>query len=318
MAGTISSMGEEIEYQIDDLPRFCEYLRGLDAPPESERGGGNCVFVGAGDSFAAAKAAEYVSGFRARTLDPYDLCLRPEIVKGKHLYVVSVSGRTRTNIEAARVAHGVASRTTAITSDKQSVLAESCDDLVELRFRRTGDLTPGTGSFTASLLACYSRVRGIDMVCDLRQTLEDANKWSDTVELPPKGTVFIVGTGLSYSMSIYGAAKIYEVLGWKSQYQTIEQFSHTELFSLSEGDFVLLVPDSRKKEKTIQLKRLLVDGGWNVAEIDLSPGDAVGYSLQIAMYLQVLAWRTALRLGLEECSFKRKRMHLHVSDAMIY
>lgn len=311
-------MFEEIKYQIDDLPAYSRYLASLDPPPDSERAGTNCIFIGAGDSFAAAKAAEYLSGFRARALDPYDLLLNPGIAEGRHLFVISVSGRTRTNIEATEAARGIAKRMTAITSDAQSVLARTCDDLIKLDFGKTGELTPGTVSFTTTLLACCSRVRELTAIPDLRRVFDSCVSWSDTVELPAQGTVFIVGTGLSYCMAMYGAAKIYEVLGWKSQYQATEQFSHMELFSLDEGDAVLLIPDSRKDRKMAELESLLARGGWNVVKTGLIDGDEVVHSIHTAMQLQVLVWRTALRLGLEECSFKRKEKHLRISDTMIY
>ena len=311
-------MGEEIKYQIDDLPAYSRHLRSLDAPPDLERAGGNCVFVGAGDSFAAAKAAEYLSGFRAKALDPYDLLLKPTTVEGKHLFVISVSGRTRTNVEAAIAAHGIARRVTAITSDVHGALAEACDDVIELHFRKTGAVTPGTVSFTTTLLACYSRVRELPVMPDLGWAFDSSVKWSDTIELPTLGTVFIVGTGLSYCMAIYGAAKIFEVLGSKSQYQATEQFSHMELFSLSEGDFVLLIPAPGADVKAAQLEDALTHGGWKVAKTSLNEGDEVVHSILTSMQLQVLVWRTALRLGLEEFSFKKKEKHLRISDKMIY
>jgi fructoselysine-6-P-deglycase FrlB-like protein len=311
-------MGEEIKYQIDDLPAYSRYLRSLDAPPDLERTGNNCVFVGAGDSFAAAKAVEYLSGFRARALDPYDLLLEPTTVEGKHLFVISVSGRTRTNIEAAKAAHGIAERVTGITSDVRSALAEACDDVIELRFRKTGAVTPGTVSYTTTLLACYSRLRELPVIPDLRQVFDSSVKWSDTIELPTGRTTFIVGTGLGYCMAIYGAAKIFEVLGSKSQYQATEQFSHMELFSLSDGDFVILIASSEMDWKAAQLEDLLAGSGWNVAKTSLNEDDEVVHSLLTSMQLQVLVWRAALRLGLEECSFKRKEKNLRISDQMIY
>lgn len=318
MPGTIESMAEEIRYQIDDLPAYAQYLRSLGEPPQSEKRGENCIFVGAGDSFAAAKAAEHLSGFHARALDPYDLRLRPEFAKGKHLFVISVSGRTTANIEAAKAAEGIAKRITGITSNARSVLAENCDDLIELNFRKTGELTPGTGSFTATLLACYSRVREITVIQDLRRSFEDSVRWSESVELPSEGTTFIVGTGLGYCMAIYGAAKIYEVLGWKSQYQSTEQFNHMELFSLSKRDAVILIPGPGEDERATRLENLLDRNGWSVAEIDFDDRDEIIRSMHIAMRLQVLAWKTALRLGLQDCSFKEKTAHLSISDAMIY
>jgi fructoselysine-6-P-deglycase FrlB-like protein len=311
-------MGEEINYQIDDLPTYSRYLRSLDAPPDFEGTGSNCVFVGAGDSFAAAKAVEYLSGFRARALDPYDLLLEPTTVEGKHLFVISVSGRTRANIEAAKAAHGIAERVTGITSDVRSALAEACDDVIELRFRKTGAVTPGTVSYTTTLLACYSRLRELPVIPDLRQVFDSSVKWSDTIELPTGRTTFIVGTGLGYCMAIYGAAKIFEVLGSKSQYQATEQFSHMELFSLSDGDFVILIASSEMDWKAAQLEDLLAGSGWNVAKTSLNEDDEVVHSLLTSMQPQVLVWRAALRLGLEECSFKRKEKNLRISDQMIY
>ena len=318
LPGTIAQMSEEIKYQIDDLPAFSRYLRSLDVPVDSEKAGSNCLFVGAGDSFAAAKAAEYLSGFRARALDPYDLLLRPKIAEGKHLFVISVSGRTRTNIEAAKAAHGIAKRVTAITSNAHSALAEASDDIIELRFRKTGAVTPGTVSFTTTLLACCSRVREVPMITNLEQVFDSSVRWSDAIELPSAGTVFIVGTGLGYCMAIYGAAKIFEVLGSKSQYQATEEFSHMELFSLSEGDFVLLIPASGVDKKAAELEGNLSRGGWKVAKISLNEGDEVIHSILASMRLQVLALRTAQRLGLEECSFKKKEKQLRISDQMIY
>jgi DNA-binding MurR/RpiR family transcriptional regulator len=311
-------MGEEIRYQIDDLPAFSRHLRSLGTPPDSERSGTDCAFVGAGDSFAAAKAAQYLSRFRAMALDPYDLSNHPRIAEGKHVYVISVSGKTRANIEAAKAAHRIAKRVTAITSDARGALAEACDDVIELRFRRTGALTPGTVSFTTSLLACYSRVVELPVIPELRQVYDGCVKWSDRVQLPTTGAVFIVGTGLGYCMAIYGAAKIFEVLGSKSQCQATEQFSHMELFSLSEGDFVLLISASGQDRKVARLEELLTSGGWDVAQTSFNESDEVIWSILTSMQLQVLVWRTALRLGLEECSFKKKEKQLSISDIMIY
>jgi fructoselysine-6-P-deglycase FrlB-like protein len=311
-------MGEEIRYQIDDLPAFIRYLGSLGTSPDSERSGIDCSFVGAGDSFAAAKTAEYLSGFRARALDPYDLSQNPKIAEGKHVYMISVSGRTRTNIEAAKAVHGIAKMVTAITSDACSALAENCDDVIELRFRKTGAVTPGTVSFTTTLLACCSRLRELPMIPDLRPIFDGCVKWSDAIELPTAGTVFIVGTGLGYCMAIYGAAKIFEVLGSRSQYQATEQFSHMELFSLSDRDFILFIPAAGEDRKVAQLESLLVGGRWNVAKTSLMGGDDVVDSIVTSMQLQVLIWRTALRLGLREFAFKKKEKHLRISNTMIY
>jgi hypothetical protein len=91
-----------------------------------------------------------------------------------------------------------------------------------------------------------------------------------------------------------------------------------ELFSLSEGDFVLLIPASGEDRKAALLEGTLTRGGWKVAKISLNESDEVIHSILTSVRLQVLVWRTAQRLGLEECSFKKKEKHLRVSDKMIY
>ncbi|MEM3018578.1 MAG: hypothetical protein QXO25_06850, partial [Candidatus Bathyarchaeia archaeon] len=116
MAGTIDSMGAEIRSQAETLPAYADYLSSLPAVPQSERGGRNCLFTGAGDSFAAAMATEYLAIRKARSLDPYELAREPSIAADQHLYIISVSGRTRSNVEAARSATGIARKVTAITA----------------------------------------------------------------------------------------------------------------------------------------------------------------------------------------------------------
>jgi hypothetical protein len=66
------------------------------------------------------------------------------------------------------------------------------------------------------------------------------------------------------------------------------------------------------------LEGALTRGGWKVVKIGPNEGDEVVHSILTSMELQVLAWRTALRLGLEECSFKKKEKNLRISDEMIY
>jgi hypothetical protein len=119
-------------------------------------------------------------------------------------------------------------------------------------------------------------------------------------------------------MAMYGAAKIYEVLGWKAQHQATEQYSHMELFSLSKEDLTILVPKSITDRKAVQLESLLLDGGFKIAKVALDEEDEITQSLGTAIYLQVLAWRTASKLGVKECSFKTKKTHLRISDTMIY
>src|SRR2546425_5345294 len=141
-------MAEEIENQVEDLPRLSQGF-GRDgrrfAPSE-------LVFTGSGDSYAAALFAREVSGGVACVEDPYELLANPAGARRKVVVVISVSGKTRTNLLLARKLAKIAKKTIAITSNSDSPLARKCSETLLLRYRKSGRLTAGTVSFTSSLL----------------------------------------------------------------------------------------------------------------------------------------------------------------------
>lgn len=318
MAGTIDSMGVEIRNQIEDIPAYVEYLLSLPKPPKSEVNGANCIFIGAGDSFAAALATEHLTAHSARSLDPYEVCRKPFIVTDMHLYVISVSGRTMSNIEAVKAARRFAREVTAITANRNSLLAKYSHNLIELKYRSEGRLTPGTNGFTSSLLACYSRVRPLPKLSSLSDMYDEALSWSQEIRIPVQSTTFITGTGLTYPLAIYGKAKIYEVLGSKAQSQRTEQFNHMELFSLTRDDLTIVIPESEDDVQATRLHALLKENLFKTALLPPRNQNEVDNSLRITMHLQVLAWKTARNLGMEECAFINRPDLLRISDEMIY
>src|SRR5919202_3155841 len=130
---SIEAMQAEIEYQIQDLRR-------LSLPSQSE----NCLFVGAGDSYAASLSAQYISGSHALCCYPNDIILNTSILNGRDVYFTSVSGSTKANIIAAMAARKQGIQTTAITTRPASKLAEVCGNIIQLRYRNTGVMTSGT------------------------------------------------------------------------------------------------------------------------------------------------------------------------------
>ncbi|MEM3380952.1 MAG: hypothetical protein QXQ11_02190 [Candidatus Bathyarchaeia archaeon] len=318
MPGTVESMGLEIKYQVEDIPVYIDYLSTLPPPDISMLNGCRYVFTGAGDSYAAAVAAEIYSGYRSSIADPYELSRSPWIVDGKHLYVISVSGRTGSNIHAARMVKGHAARVTAITANVNSVLARSCDDLIEWKYRSLGYLTPGTSSFTMSLLASYSRIKPLPRICNLQDMYDEAKLWAAGVNLDPESATFIVGTGLAYPFAIYGKAKILEVFGSKTQAQLTEQFSHMDLFSLTRRDLTIIIQDGPKDQLAEKLHRLLSEKSYRTVLLTMDGGDRVEASIRITLHLQLLVWMNAVRLGIKECAFSTSRELLSLSDEMIY
>jgi len=318
LTGTIESMGAEIKNQIDDLPSYVDFLSELPPPAQSESGGRGCIFTGAGDSFAAALATEILSEYVARSLDPHEASRQLSSTEDSHLYLISVSGKTKSNIYAARAAKGYSREITAITANPDSQLAKYSNNVIELRFRSEGRLTPGTVSFTTSLLACYSRIRILPRLSRLGDVYDEALSWCHEIEIPSRSTTFMVGTGLGYPLAMYGNAKIYEVLGYKSQCQRTEQFSHMELFSLAKDDLVLIIPMSENDLNAKTLHSILKENSFKTASIPPRFQDEIEESIRTSIHLQVLAWRAAQKSGIEECAFINRNELLKISDKMIY
>ena len=132
-----------------DIRRQVDYLPSMPLPMRRD----NAVFVGSGDSYAAALAAHYLSSGNAVRYHPSDIISDPSLAKGRNVYFVSISGRTWANVRAARIAKNAGAHTTAITANPASPLAKACDDIFELRFPSAGRAA-GTISFAASVFAC--------------------------------------------------------------------------------------------------------------------------------------------------------------------
>jgi fructoselysine-6-P-deglycase FrlB-like protein len=318
LQNTIEAMHKEIKNQIEDLPSYVDYLATLAAPPESEKEGKHCIFTGAGDSYAASMAVEALSRRFARSYDPYEISRKPSDSSDLHLYIISVSGKTKSNVQAARVARGFAREITAISANLESPLVRSTDNVIQLRFRNEGKLTPGTVSFTTSLLASFSRVQNLPNLARLSDVYDAALSWSEKIEIPLDSTTFLVGTGLTYPLAVYGKAKIYETLGSKSNAQRTEQFSHMELFSLTKDDLVIILPENSNDDQAIELHNLLEERAFRTLMLYPDEYDEIERSITAAIYLQVLTWNNAEMKGIKECAFINRRNLLDISDKMIY
>ena len=306
-------MEEEISNQVLDLPRFASHLRKAQ-PPRGKRS--SLVFAGSGDSFAAATFAQELSKGEAVASDPYELLTNIRRTRRKNLVIISVSGRTRTNVELARKANGIATRTIAITAHPESPLAKECDETLLLEYRTAGTLTSGTVSFTTSLLASAFLLRNLPKTIKLGTTLGAADLWARNLKLGQSWFVF-AGSGLNHALSLYGAAKTNEVLGAKAEAVYPEQLGHAKLFSVDkERDLVICLSNGRDKTRLVY--ELLRKNGFQSSILAISGNDAVLRSLKIAIYLQQMPLAIAKRKGMAECTFVSEKKKLNLSNKMIY
>jgi fructoselysine-6-P-deglycase FrlB-like protein len=295
----IEAMQAEIEYQVHDLQK-------QDLPLQSR----NCLFVGSGDSYVAGLAAQYFSGGRALCCYPTDLIQNPSVADSRNVYVVSISGNTKANILAAKIAKKQGARTTAITAKPASALAKACDQVIELKYRSMSVTTAGTISFTSSMLACVSlaeKVRLPDLGRIYRQAQNQADQPARKID---KNSYFVLGDGILYPVAIYGALKLNEVFGARAVAYPAEEFCHSPLFSVKKSDQVIAL-------NAEQLSRRLNREGFSSINVDFK-GGGIELLLRSAFFMQLLILKLSQRRGLAGCYFLRNKKLLRTSSDFIY
>jgi len=311
---SIEAMQEEISNQAQDLPIFASQLRQKHLPKLKRS---SLVFVGSGDSYATAIFAQELSLGEAVASDPYELMTNISRIRGKTLVIISVSGRTKTNIELARKARGISTSTLAITANPESPLARECDKTLELQYRTTGILTSGTISFTTSLLACALLLRSLPRSVQVKTTSIDTARLPTKLKQAGKGAFVFIGSGVNSALSLYGAAKINEVLGAKAEAAYPEQLGHAKLFTMDKKrDFIVCISSGR--DKALETHQLLRKDGFRSSILAFPDSHVVNRSLRIAICLQRLALSLAKTRKIKECVFLSEKGRLNLSNRMIY
>ena len=276
-----------------------------------------CLMVGAGDSFAASLAAQYASGNRILCCHPLDLVANPSLADGRLVYLVSISGKTKANVLAAKSAKMRGLRTVAITAKPESPLAASCDDVIEIKYERAPIVTAGTISFTLSLLVCLSLATDLRIPKNLNLLLALAEKEASAFVRLRKfvtNPYFILGNGALFSIATYGTLKINEVIGAKALAYPTEEFCHSPIFSIGRKDAVVILGSG----SDVSLSRRLEREGYNSILVQNRHEDMLQNLLYFTFFVQFLALKLAQKLNLKECYFLANKPLLGVSSDFIY
>jgi fructoselysine-6-P-deglycase FrlB-like protein len=288
-------MAADVRRQLDDLP-----VMPLPVPMYD-----NIAFVGSGDSYAAALAAHYLSSGRAACHYPADVIADPSLVHGRSVYFISISGKTRANIHAAKAAKSAGTQTTAITANLDSLLAKACDNVFELRFKSAGK-TSGTIGFATSALVCIHLATQGRAGCpaDLQKLYERASKTASRLagSIQPSSLV-VLGDSHLYPAAMYGALKFNEVFGSRAVAYPLEEFFHAPLFGLKRGDQVLVLGKNPR------------DIGMNV---DCEMHSKVNSFFYAMLFFQHLVLAVARKRRIKECYFLADKKLLKKSSDFIY
>ena len=298
---SIEAYERDIYLQLDFLKSFRKQ-KTLSANQQK-----NILFSGSGDSLVSSLLAESFSGGVVKAMDPLDLYRNKELVKSKHVYFVSISGNTITNIKVARIAK----KSIAITSKPHSRLANTSNRIISLVSPNSGVFTAGSISFLESALTCISLVKNIQIP---KITLfAKANSFAKKIKISKR--IFVLGNLYTFPLAMYCAAKFYEILGYDVHYSRIEQFSHMELFSAKKGDTVIIFDE--KNPHTKQLGKNLKKIGINVIHPDL-PSEKLSQVIYCTFFSQLVSLYEAKKKRKKECHFVTAKNIRNVSNQMIY
>jgi len=267
------------------------------------------IFCGTGDSLVAALLGEAFSNYYARAADPLDLLKNPSIIKNKDAYIISISGNTSSNVKAAKLFKNA----TAITSHPNSKLVKACAKKVLLDYPSSGVFTSGSIGFIASALTCISLVSKF-RVREVMKLFKNALIESKKVKLGKN--IFILGNLQTFPIAMYGAAKLYEILGSNVNYSRIEQFSHMELFSAKRGDTVIIFEE--KNSHNTKMIKNLKKFGLNVFQPKSSTKDKISQVIFFTFFSQLIPLFYAKKNRQKECYFVTAKKLRKVSSNMIY
>jgi len=300
---TIEAYEKDIFNQLEFLDTF------YPQKPLSKTQQKNVIFSGTGDSFVSAMLAEVFSNYLVKSFDPLDLLKNKTITKNKTIYLVSISGNTISNIKVAKMAK----KSIAITSKPHSRLANACDASILLNFPNSDVFTAGSISFLESALTCISLVKPISIPKNSRifkKALSDAKKSKFGKRL------FVLGSMHTFPITMYCAAKFYELLGYDVHFEKIEQFSHMELFSIKKGDTVIIFEEKNFHNK--QLVKNLKSVGLNVIHPVSESKNKISQLLYYVYFSQLLPLFEAKKRRQKDCHFVLSKKLRNVSDQMIY
>jgi len=300
---TIEAFESDILLQIPYLQKFTSQKQ-LSIKKQKKT-----IFCGSGDSLAAALLAEAHSNYFVKAFDPLDLLKNKSLLKKKDVCIVSISGKTISNIKVGRLAR----KSIAITSNPKSKLGQTCKQIILLKSPNSDVFTAGSISFLDSALTCISLIKKLK-IKKPNEIFNEAKKQSLKSKLGKK--VFFLGDLYTYPIAMYAAAKIFEILGITAFYERIEQFSHMELFSTAPGDTVIIF--EQKNLHNSRLKQNLKKAGINVIHPTLRNSDKISEFLFYIFFSQLVPLNIAKENKQKECHFVTSKKLKKISDNMIY
>jgi len=274
----------------------------------------DCIFVGSGDSYVAGLIVEYLTSHKCRCYSPSDL-FNSRFIKDNTYCFISVTGKTRANIEVARRASQEGVKTVAVTLNKKSDLAQICDEIVLPEIKRTDTPTAGFGTFVGNVVTCLQiagltipqkfdiwHKKGVELSLNLLESM-----------LLPNDTIYILGNNIQYALATYASLQMAEFFGSTAVAHKLEEFCHSPIFGFKKSNHLWILGQNED-----QIRRRLNRLGLQLSYFELDNSDIFAQLFVSIFFVQNLILLLAEKYGYTELQYVKMKDVLMASSDIIY
>jgi fructoselysine-6-P-deglycase FrlB-like protein len=300
---SIESLKLDFDSQIRELNKI-----------DNEKIFDECIYVGSGDSYVAGLIAEYLTNHKCRCYSPSDLS-NSRFLQDKTYCFISVTGRTRANIEIARRVTESGIRTIAVTLNKNSKLAQVCNETVPLKITKGYTPTAGFSTFAANVTTCL-QLAGIILPKKFdiwyKKGLELSLSSIESVKLP-KDTCHILGNNLSYALALYSSFQMAEFFGCTVIAHKLEEFCHSPIFGAKKSHDIWILGQN-EEQMSLRLQKL----GFHLSYFELYNSEIHTHLFESIFFMQNLILLLAKKYGYTELQYVKMKDVLKASSDIIY
>jgi hypothetical protein len=282
--------------ELTALASCLESMAALNSRAPSAPGDlGSAVFVGSGDSLAAALLAER---FGHRALSAGDIAWTGEIPPRCDTVVgVSQSGNTGATVLALRAARDAGLRTVALTTDGESALVDAADQVRLMPLPQVRETVPAAGYITlaAGVLALcgrdlsgFGREVGALLTAFARENGRRPLPWPDTAP----SSISVLTLPDLRSAGDFWMLKLIEATGVAARAVALEESGHVDFFVGPQPHCTIQLIGHAGRERHDRLAAALRGNGHDVIGVDAprmfaraaasTPGDSVAVALGAA------------------------------------
>jgi fructoselysine-6-P-deglycase FrlB-like protein len=274
----------------------------------------DCIFVGSGDSYVAGLIAEYLTNHKCRCYSPSDL-FNSRFIKDKTYCFISVTGKTKANIEVARRASQAGVRTVAVTLNSNNQLAQVCKEVVPLKITTIQTPTIGFGTFVASVITCLQIV-GVTIPSKFDKWQKNGLELSLNLlssMIFPEQTVYLLGNKTLYAIALYASLKMSEFFCTTAVAHKLEEFCHSPIFGIKKSH-QLWIMGQNEEPISKRLRRLKL----HLSYVELYRPDIFTQLFESIFFVQSLMLLMAKKYGYTRLQYVLRQDILKASSDIIY